>query len=437
MSKKILLIGGAAVIVLLLVLGSFSIGMLVGGGVTGGEATGGEVTDGETPQASTSSAVSTASTILQETVEDILQTSPPQATSTPADLEELFDPFWQSWELVHDLYIDQPVSNELMMQGAIKGMMDSLGDQHSSYMDPDQYRQANVPLEGGYEGIGAWVDGTRDYLTIVSPMPDSPAEKAGLQPGDQIIAIDGEDMTGIDGNLVIRKVLGPAGTSLTLTIYREGEEEPFDVTLERARIIVPVLEYEMLDGNIAYIKLYSFSETATEELAAALEDLMEQEPAGLILDLRNNPGGERDSAVEISSQFIGEGAIMYQEYGDGSRDTFEAVMGGLATDIPLVVLINDGSASASEIVAGAIQDYERGTLVGTVSFGKGSVQNWIPLVDEQGMVRVTIARWLTPNGRTIHELGVVPDIEIEFTEEDFLKEIDPQLDKAIELLTSP
>ncbi len=427
MSKKILLFGGVAAFILLLVAGSFSIGMFVGGGIA----------EEITPVVSPSSAVSTASSVLQETVEDILETKPPQETSTPADLEQLFEPFWQSWDLVHDLYIDQPVNDELMMQGAINGMMDSLGDQHSSYMDPDQYRQANIPVEGSYEGIGAWVDATSEYLTIVSPMPDSPAEKAGLLPGDQIIAIDGEDMTGIDGSLVIRKVLGPAGTSLTLTIFREGEPEPFDVTLERARIEIPSVEYEVLDGDIAYLKLFTFSGNATEEFTAALEDLMDQEPVGMILDLRNNPGGERDTAVEISSQFIGEGVIMYQEYGDGSRDSFEAVKGGLATDIPLVVLINEGSASASEIVAGAIQDYERGTLVGMVSFGKGSVQNWIPLVDDQGLVRVTIARWLTPKGRTIHELGVEPDIEVEFTEEDFLNELDPQLDKAIEILITP
>lgn len=427
MSKKILIIGGAALIVLLLVVGSFSAGLLVGG----------EISDGETPQASASSAVSTASTVLQESVEDLLQTSPPQATSTPPELEDLFAPFWQSWDLVHNLYIDQPVNEALMMQGAIKGMMDSLGDQHSSYMDPDQYRQANVPLEGSYEGIGAWVDATREYLTIMSPMPGSPAEEAGLLPGDQVIAIDGEDMTGIDGNLVIRKVLGPAGTSVTLTIFREGESEPFDVTLKREKIIVPALEYEMLDGDIAYIKLFNFSEKATEDFVAALEELLAQEPVGLILDLRNNPGGERDSAVEITSQFVDEGVIMYQEYGDGSRDTFEAVKGGLAPDIPLVVLVNEGSASGSEIVAGAIQDHERGVLVGMVSFGKGSVQNWIPLADEQGLVRVTIARWLTPNERTIHELGVVPDFEIDYTQEDFENEIDPQLEKAIDLLINP
>lgn len=427
MTKRILLIGGAALIVLLLVAGSFSMGILVGG----------EIKEDETPQASSSSAVSTTSNVFQATVEELLRTTPPEATSTPAELEDLFAPFWQSWDLVHDHYIDQPVNDELMMQGAIRGMMESLGDQHSSYMDPDQYRQANMPLEGSYEGIGAWVDSTREYLTILSPMPGSPAEKAGLQPGDQVIAVDGEDMTGIDGNLVIRKVLGPAGTSLTLTIFREGAGEPFDVTLERAKIILPTLETDTLDGNIAYIKLYNFSQKATEDFAAAIEELLAQNPDGMILDLRNNPGGERDSAVAITSQFIDQGVIMYQEYGDGSRDTFDAVEGGLATDIPLVVLINEGSASGSEIVAGAIQDYQRGPLVGTTSFGKGSVQNWIPLVDEEGMVRITFARWLTPNGRTIHEVGVVPDIEVELTEEDFQNGVDPQLEKAIEILTNP
>ena len=429
MSKKILIIGGAALIVLLLVVASFSMGMFVGGGIN----------STETPQTSSAAAaaVSTASNVLQESVEDFLKTSPPQSTSTPVEQEDLFAPFWQSWDLVHELYIDQPVDDELMMQGAIKGMMESLGDQHSSYMDPDQYRRANVPIEGSYEGIGAWVDVTRDYLTIMSPMPGSPAEEAGLLPGDQVIAIDGEDMTGIDGNLVIRKVLGPAGTSLTLTIFREGESEPFDVTLKREKIIVPPLEYEMLDGDIAYIKLFNFSKTATSDFTAALEDLLDQEPAGLILDLRNNPGGGRDSAVEITSQFIDEGVIMYQEYGDGSRDTFDALKGGLATDIPLVLLINEGSASGSEILAGAIQDYERGTLVGMITFGKGSVQSWVPLADEQGLVRVTIARWLTSNGRTIHEVGVSPDIEVDYTDEDFENEVDPQLEKAIELLINP
>lgn len=418
MNKRIILYIVGAIIVLFLVVGSFSMGVFFGN----------VFASNETP---------INSTVLQATVENVLQTNTPKDTSSPADLEELFAPFWQGWDIVHDLYIDQPVDDETMMQGAIKGMMDSLGDQHSSYMDPDQYRQANMPLVGEYEGIGAWVDTTGEYLTVMSPMPGSPAEKAGLKPGDQIIAVDGEDMTGIDGSLVIRKVLGPAGSSITLTILREGETEPFDVTFKRANIIIPTLESEMLDGNIAYIKLYNFGNKSTEQLKSTLEDLLAQNPDGLILDLRNNPGGERDIAVEITSQFVPEGVIMYQEYGDGTSDTLEAIPGGLATDIPLVVLINEGSASASEIVAGAIQDYKRGTLVGMTSFGKGSVQNWLPLVDDQGAVRVTIARWLTPNKRTIHELGLEPDVVVELTEEDFLAERDPQLDKAIELLTNP
>jgi carboxyl-terminal processing protease len=418
MNKRIILYIVGSVIVFFLVVGSFSMGVFFGN----------VFASSETP---------ISSTVLQETVENVLQTNTPKDTSSPADLEELFEPFWQGWDIVHDLYIDQPVDDETMMQGAIKGMMDSLGDQHSSYMDPEQYRQANMEIVGEYEGIGAWVDATGEYLTITSPMPGSPAEKAGLKPGDQIIAVDGEDMTGIDGSLVIRKVLGPAGSSITLTIIREGEDKPFDVTFNRANIIIPGVESEMLDGNIAYIKLYNFGGNSTEQVISSLEELLAQNPDGLIFDLRNNPGGDRDIAVEITSQFVPEGVIMYQEYGDGTSDTLEAIPGGLATDIPLVVLINEGSASASEIVAGAIQDYERGTLVGMTSFGKGSVQNWIPLVDDQGAVRVTIARWLTPNRQTIHELGLEPDVVVELTEEDFLAERDPQLDKAIELLANP
>jgi carboxyl-terminal processing protease len=418
MSKRFLLFGVGAAIVLLLVVGSFSVGMFVGG----------VFADEETP---------TTSTVLQSTVESVLSTTVPGSVATPANTEELFEPFWQSWDLVHDIYIDQPVDDEALMQGAIRGLMDSLGDQHSSYMDPDQYRQANLPLQGGYEGIGAWVDPNAEYLTIISPMPDSPAEEAGLISGDQIIAVDGEDMTGIDGNPVIRKVLGPAGTSLTLTVFREGDPEPFDVTLKRAHIEIPAVESEMLEDDIAYIKLFNFSATATEEISDALKELIDQEPQGLILDLRNNPGGERDAAVEIASQFVSEDVIMYQEYGDGSRDTYETVKGGQAKEIDLIVLVNEGSASGSEIVAGVIQDYERGALVGTTTFGKGSVQNWVPLVEDQGAVRVTIARWLTPNGRTIHGSGIEPDYIIEMTEEDFEADRDPQLDKAIELLTNP
>lgn len=356
-------------------------------------------------------------------------------TGTPRDLEELFSPFWQTWQIVHDQFVDQPVDQEAMMRGAIHGMLEALGDRHTSYMDPDQFREANIMLEGQYEGIGAYVDITGEYLVIISPMPNSPAEKAGLKPGDEIVAIDGEDMTGIDGELVRRQILGPADTTVTLTIKREGVLEPFDVEIRRAKITIPSVEGEMLEGNIAYIKLYDFGDISARDLRQTLQELLREKPDGLIFDLRNNTGGYLTVAIEVGSEFIQEGVLMYEEFGDGTRQTFNARRGGLATDIPLVVLINEGTASASEIVAGAIQDYERGLLVGTPSFGKGSVQNQVPLLDDQGAIRVTIARWLTPNERHIQDEGLTPDFLVEITDEDIEAERDPQLEKALELLS--
>jgi carboxyl-terminal processing protease len=375
---------------------------------------------------------------------EVLQPAQPSTTviprqqSEPVDLDELFKPFWETWEIINRQYVDQPLDHEEMMQGAIRGMLESLGDQHTSYMDPDQFRQANIPLEQEYEGIGAWVDTTADFLTIVSPMPGSPAENAGLRPGDRIIAIDGEDMTGIDGNLVIRRVLGPAGSTVQLTISRDvsdrSEPHVFDVEITRARITVPSVESRMLDDGIAYIKLFQFADNTREELRRHLRELMDQNPTSMILDLRNNGGGYLHTSIEVASEFIADGTILIEEYGDGRTDVYTAIRGGLATDIPLVVLINDGSASASEIVAGAIQDYGRAPLVGSTSFGKGSVQNWVPLSEDQGAVRVTIARWLTPEGRQIHSIGLAPDYEVEVSHEDITEEHDPQLDKAVEIL---
>lgn len=353
----------------------------------------------------------------------------------PADLETLFEPFWESWDIVHDYYIDQPVDDTNMMRGAIQGMLESLGDQHTSYMDPNQYMQANIPMDGEYEGIGAWVDTTAEYLTIISPMPNSPAEEAGLLPGDQVIKIDGEDMTGIDGSLVIRKVLGPADSTVVLTILREGEAELFDVTIVRAKISVPSVVSRMLEDQVGYVQIVTFGIDTRDELREQLEELLAENPSGLIVDFRSNGGGYLQTAVEVASEFIGEGIILYEDYGpDEDILEFGAIKGGLATDIPLVVLVNGGSASASEIVAGAIQDLNRGPLVGTTTFGKGSVQNWIELDNNQGAIRVTIARWLTPNNRQIHEIGLTPDYLVEFTEQDLLDELDPQLDRAIEVL---
>ncbi len=360
---------------------------------------------------------------------------PETGNATPDELETTFAPFWEAWQIVHDDYVDQPVDDTEMMQGAIRGMMDSLGDQHSSYMDPGEYLQANSSIEGSYEGIGAWVDSTGDYLAIVSPMSGSPAEAAGLESGDLVIAIDGEDMTGIPGDLVIKKVLGPAGSTVELTVLREGESEPLKFDVTRAKIVVPSIEGEMLENQIGHIHIFTFGATTASDLRNAIQDLLDQDAQGLVIDFRNNGGGLLSTAVEVASEFLPEGdVVLYERYGDGQMDVHEAIAGGLATDIPIVILINEGSASASEVVAGALQDHERGQLVGVTSYGKGSVQNWVPLNNDQGAVRVTIAKWLTPDERTIHEIGLTPDVVVEMTEEDFNADRDPQLDKAVEIL---
>jgi len=350
------------------------------------------------------------------------------------DMEELFKPFWEAWDYVNAHYVEQPVDKTLLMRGAITGMLESLNDPHTSYMDPEMYRQQSAPLEGEYEGIGAWVDVSGEFLTIISPMPGSPAETKGLKTDDQIIAVDGEDMTGIAGDLVLRKIIGPAGTNVVLTVFRPGSQETFEVEITRQKIEVPSVTSKMLDDNIAYMQLANFGEKTHDELRSQLKELLKNDPIGLVLDLRNNGGGYLDSAIQITSEFVDKSPIMYQEYGNGERITYDAKPFGIGTKIPLVVLINGGSASASEITAGAIQDYERGVLVGTQSYGKGSVQNWIALLNEEGAIRVTVARWLTPNERQINSVGLTPNYVVELTEENIQAGVDTQLEKAIDLL---
>ncbi len=355
-------------------------------------------------------------------------------TATPQDLQTLFKPFWEAWTIIHQQYVNQPVDDTKLMQGAINGMMNSLGDPHSTYMDPQTYKDATSELAGSYEGIGAVVDTTGSWLTIVSTFAGSPAAKAGLESGDQIIAVDHQDMTGVSPELVRQKVIGPAGTTVHLTINRAGQSAPLEFDITRAKIDVPSATGKMLPNNIAYVQVTTFGDNTTKELTQALQTLMPQHPRGLILDLRDNGGGYVDTAVQVVSQFQGTGVVFYEQDGSGTKKPYDVIPGGMATKIPMVVLINEGTASASEITAGALQDYGRAKLVGVVSYGKGSEQNWIPLSNNEGAVRITIAHWLTPNGRQIDKKGLTPDVYVPMTTADVQAGRDPQLDAAVKVL---
>lgn len=360
--------------------------------------------------------------------------SPQQQSSTPQNLQALFKPFWEAWDIIHQQYVEQPVDDTKLMEGAIRGMMESLGDPHSTYMDPQTYKDANAQLAGSYEGIGATVDTTGSYLTIISTFPGSPAEKVGLESGDQVIAVDHKDMTGIAPELVRQKVIGPSGTTVHLSVARKGASAPLEFDVTRAKITMPSASGKMLPNNIAYVQVTTFGENTTKELTAALQTLMPQNPKGLILDLRDNGGGYLQTAVEVVSQFQDQGAALYEQYGNGTKKEYDVIGGGLATKIPMVVLINEGTASASEITAGALQDYGRAKLVGVVSYGKGTVQNWVPISNDQGAVRITIARWLTPKERQIDKHGLTPDVYVPRTAADRQAGRDPQLDAAVQTL---
>jgi len=353
-----------------------------------------------------------------------------------SDMDDLFSPYLQAWEIVHNQYLEQPVNNIDLMHGSIKGMMDSLGDPHSTYLNPEQFREQNAPLEGEYTGIGAWVDTSGKFLIIVSPMPNSPAEDVGLKPGDVVKKIDNQDVTHLDPSLVLRKILGPADTQILITVTRDGEPELLEFEITRAVIPIPSVESELINGHIGYIRLYTFGSNSYEDFSLAVTQLIEQGADNLIVDLRNNTGGYVDSAIDITSIFLKDKVVLIEEWGDGTSKDYLTSKDPITLDTPLYILVNNGTASASEITAGALQDYDRAILIGTTTFGKGLIQNWIPLQEDNGAIRISIAHWLTPYGRQIQNLGLTPDIEIEFTETDYYNGVDTQLEKAIEVITA-
>ncbi|HEY64220.1 MAG TPA: S41 family peptidase [Caldilineae bacterium] len=351
----------------------------------------------------------------------------------PEEPEE-FRVFWEAMQALREDYYGELPDDREMTYGAIRGVLELLGDENTTLLDPKSAEFFSSDLSGSFEGIGARVDlAPGGGVRVVEPFEGQPAYEAGIRRGDIIIKVDGQDITGMSLSEAIQLIRGPKGTTVRLTIKRPGEPELLEIKVVRDRIEIPVVEYKMLDDDIAYLKLSEFNSRSPELVRHALRELLRQKPKGLILDLRGNPGGLLDAAVEIASQFVGEGNILIERFKDGHERTYPARRGGLATEIPLVVLVNDGSASASEIVAGAIQDAGRGPLIGTTTFGKGSVQ--VPhYLSDGSLLRVTTALWFTPKGRDIEGKGLEPDIEVERTLEDRAAGRDPQLDKAVEYL---
>lgn len=343
--------------------------------------------------------------------------------------------FWQVWGMLSESYVDETALNkQKMVYGAIKGMVSALDDPFTSYMTPDETKEFDQSLNGELEGIGAELTVREGSLVVVTPLKDSPAEKAGLQPGDIVYKIDGaltSELTLFDA---IMKIRGEKGTNVTLTIVR-GEKEPFDVVLTRDKVNVESVSVEEKDDGVYYISINQFNDSTKPEFEDILKDVILHDPKGVVLDLRNNGGGYLDISVDILSELLpGQiPAVTIKRRLEEDNETLYVSGAAKLATVPMVVLINDGTASASEIVAGAIQDHKRGIIMGETSFGKGSVQEVAKLPDDSSL-RMTIAKWYTPNGKSIDHVGITPDIEVKFTDEDAESGKDPQLDAAVKYL---
>ena len=355
----------------------------------------------------------------------------------PADLGI----FWEAMDLLEeDFYGELPSPHE-RSYGAIRGVLDTLDDQNTGFLTPTEATRFLESIEGSFEGIGALVEWAEDEgaIRIVEPFEDQPAWNAGIRRGDLIIAINGQDVADLSNlNEAINRIKGPKGTEVHLTVRRDGLDDPLEVPVTRDTIDIPVVESERYGENdeFAYVHLKRFSADAGAKLRAELEDLLTDETQGLIFDLRGNPGGLLREAIKVTSVFLEDERVLIERFSDGTEEIYNTEGGALVPDdLPLVVLVNWGSASASEIVAGALQDVERAPLVGVTTYGKGSVQLPHTLSDES-LLRVTIALWYTPSDRSINATGLEPDIVVERTNEQIENEEDPQLDRAIEFLRS-
>ncbi len=346
-----------------------------------------------------------------------------------------FDLFWKLWDTLEENYVNKEELNEKeMFYGALKGLASSLGDPYTVFLDPRLSHEFDEIMSGSFEGIGAEIGIRNDILTIIAPLDGTPAQKAGLKSGDMILEIDGESTAGITINEAVNKIRGPKGEAVVLKIAREGIDELKDITIVRDVIHIKSVETEK-KGDIFVIKILDFRDDTKELFDLAVREVLAENPKGIILDLRNNPGGYLDTAVEISSEWIEDGVIVSESFSEENVLNYFARGRARLKDYNTVVLVNEGSASASEIVAGALQDYKVATIVGEKTYGKGSVQI-LEDFEDGSSVKITVAKWLTPSGICIDDEGITPDIEIEYTQEDFDAGIDPQMDKAMEILNS-
>jgi carboxyl-terminal processing protease len=357
--------------------------------------------------------------------------------NTPtADESDDFGVYWEVWHLVEDKFYGEIPDGSASVYGAIRGALGTLEDPYTIFVEPQPRALEKAELEGKFGGIGAFVSRGPNGEVVLTPMVDSPAEQAGVQEGDILLRVEDTPITPeMTTDEVVLLIRGEVDTQVTLALERVGEAGPIVVTITRKVIETPSVEWRVLeqDPDTGYIRIRLFTERTGRELERALEELRDEGVTRLVLDLRDNGGGLLDAAVDVTSQFLREGVVLYEDRRDQPEKFYSVKKGGLALDLPLVVLVNGGTASASEIVAGALRDYERGSLVGERTFGKGSVQLVYDLSD-QSSLHVTVARWLTPDRHRIDGEGIIPDVEIIPSQEDLASGLDPQLERAIAYL---
>jgi len=345
------------------------------------------------------------------------------------------DLFWQVWTTIKTRYVKQPVSDLDLFYGSLRGMVESLKDPYSVFLDPETAKNFESEISGTFEGIGIEISIKNNQLTVIAPLPDTPASRAGLLPGDKIYAIDGLSTAEMSVDYAAHLIRGKKGTKVKLTIFRKGWKETKDIEIIRDKIEIKTVQWKMKENNIVYLNISHFNANTYTDLKKAVKEILLQNPKKIILDLRNNPGGYLDVAVDSAGFWLPNSLITYAKDANGQIKSFTANGRGEFANLKTVVLINSGSASGAEILAGALQDYQKATLVGEKTFGKGSVQELIDLPGGSA-IKITTAYWYTPNGRQINESGIEPDIKVEMTEEDYNQDRDPQLEKALELLKS-